>query len=111
MWVEAETQREFELHTSGSPRLPKGRTFAGNGKLPTKTPSQIAWWILYHITVFSFCQRPPPPKDRGHATSDKPSLLCLYRCLGRLEQMETPRQLSLQAIDEFKAIYEDEFDE
>jgi hypothetical protein len=31
------------------------------------------------------------------------------QCVGKLENMQNPQQLSRQAIDEFKAIYKDEF--
>jgi hypothetical protein len=33
------------------------------------------------------------------------------RCIGKLSGMKTPQQLSHQAIEEFKAIYQEEFDQ
>ena len=34
-----------------------------------------------------------------------------HGCAGKVDRMKTPQQLSRQAIDEFKAIYQEEFGE
>ena len=45
----------------------------------------------------------------GHAETDKPTLLFYSAYTGKVSSMKTPQQLSRQAIDEFKAIYQEEF--
>ena len=43
---------------------------------------------------------PPPAKG---------DLFSQYRCAGKVSSMKTPQQLSRQAIEDFKAIYQEEF--
>ena len=66
MRVEAETQREFELHNIGSPKLPKGGIFAGNGKLKHQAQQLGDRCITTHYRILS---------KSGYDESDKPSLL------------------------------------
>ena len=56
--------------------------------------------------IFSFCQSKQAGK---HAALDKPTILFSCCFADKVEAMKTPQQLSRVAIDEFKAIYQDEF--
>ena len=100
MRVEAETQHEFELHNIGSPKLPKEGIFAGNGKLKHQANSLVND-VLQHTTWF--------PSKSALAGLDRPTLLFYNPYTGKVSDMKTPQQLSRQAIDEFKAIYQEEF--
>jgi hypothetical protein len=45
----------------------------------------------------------------GLAGAVRTTILFQRRCAGKVRGMKTPKQLSRQAIEEFKAIYQEEF--
>jgi hypothetical protein len=75
----------------------------------TKTPGiKLGGKCKYRITVSDFCQMTGIIYVAGN---DKYARLVDYRRARRVDSMKTPQQLSREAIEGFKAIYQEEFGE